>query len=114
MFEISSDQASAIFPIAIGSLAILLAVLNRQLLRCLGRKPSSEAFTTPKFKRSARITEILGRLFLMVMGTGFLIQGVGARFISGEVTYAISLVLLGLSGLIVLVMFGIVLANWKA
>jgi len=44
----------------IGFLIILLALLNKQLLRWIGIKPMSEVFTNPNFQRSARITEKLG------------------------------------------------------
>jgi hypothetical protein len=114
MFQDSVDQTIRIFPLIIGGLAILLALLNKQLLRFIGLKPLSEVFMTPHFQRSAMITEKLGRLFLVVFGVGFLIQGAGPQFLSGEVTYAISLAILGLAGLIVLAMFGVVLAHWKS
>jgi len=114
MFQTSNDQAIAIFPLFMGSLAILLALLNRQLLRFIGLKPLSEVFTTPRFQRSAKITEILGRLFLLVFGLGFLVQGVGPRFLSSEAIYTISIIILGISGLIIIALFGVVLANWKA
>lgn len=114
MFEASNDQAIAIFPLFMGSLAILLALFNRQLLRIIGLKPLSEVFTTPRFQRSAKITEILGRLFLLVFGLGFLVQGIGTRFLSSEAINTASITLLGLSGLIIIAAFGVVLANWKA
>ena len=114
MFQISSDQMIRIAPVIIGGLAILLALWNKQLLRFIGLRPVSEVFTTPRFQRSARINEKLGRLFLVIFGLGFLIQGVGTQFLSGEVTYAVSIAVLGLSGLIMLVMFGVTLAHWKA
>ena len=98
----------------IGFLTVLVALLNKQLLRWMGIKPMSEVFTNPKFQRSARITEKLVRLFLVVFGLSFLIQGIGTQFLSSEVTYIVSITMLGLSGLIILVMFGMVLANWKA
>jgi hypothetical protein len=98
----------------IGVLIILAALLNKQLLRWIGIKSMSEVFTNPKFQRSARITEKLGRLYLVVFGIGFLVQGLGTQFLSSDVTYTISITILGLSGLIILAMFGVVLANWKA
>ena len=98
----------------IGVLLVLLALLNKQLLRWIGIKPMSEVFTTPNFQRSAKITEKLGRLLFVLLGAGFLVQGVGTLFLSSGVTYTVSITLLGLSGLIILAMFGVVLANWKA
>jgi len=74
----------------------------------------SEVFTNPNFQRSARITEKLGRLFLVVFGVGSLVQGVGTQFLSSEVTYTVLITVSGLSGLIILAMFIVVLANWKA
>jgi hypothetical protein len=99
---------------AIGILIILVALFNKQLLRWIKIRPMSEVFTNLKFQRSAKITEILAQIFLVVFGISFLFQGVGARFLSGETTYTISVIILGMSGLIVLTMFIVVLANWKA
>jgi len=83
-------------------------------MRFIGLKPLSEVFTTPHFQRSAKITEKLGRLFLVVFGVGFLVQGVGTQFLSSAVTYTVSITVLGLLGLIILAIFIVVLANWKA
>jgi len=98
----------------IGFLLILLALLNKQLLRRIGIKPMSEVFTNPNFQRSATITEKLGQLLFVVLGAGFLVQGIGSLFLSSKVTYIISITMMGLSGLIILAVFGVVLANWKA
>jgi hypothetical protein len=103
-----------IFLSLIGFLFIILALLNKRLLRWIGIKPMSEVFTNPKFQHSAEITEKLVRLFLVVFGVSFLVQGVGTLFLSNEVTYTVSITVLGFSGLIILVMFVVVLANWKA
>ena len=114
MFQTSNDQMIVIFPLFIGSLAILFALLNRQLLRFIGLKPLSEVFTTPRFQRSARITEKLGRLFLLVFGVGFLVQGVGPLFLPNKAILGVAIATVGLIVLILLAMFGVVLANWKA
>ena len=98
----------------IGFLLILLALLNNQLLRRIGIKPMSEVFTNPNFQRSATITEKLGQLLFVILGAGFLVQGIGSLFLSSKVTYIISITMMGLSGLIILAVFGVVLANWKA
>jgi hypothetical protein len=103
-----------IFLSIIGFLIILLAVFNQQLLRLVKMKPMSEVFTNPKFQQSAKITGMLGQLFLVVFGISFLVQGVGAQFLSSQATYVVSLIVLGTSGLIILAMFIVVLANWKA
>ena len=114
MFQASNEQTIAIFPLLMGSLAILLALFNRQLLRFIKIKPLSEVFTNPRFQRSAKITEKLAQLFLVVFGISFLVQGIGPRFLSSEATYIVSIIVLGLSGLIILAAVGVVLANWKA
>ena len=98
----------------IGILFILLAMLNKQLLRWIGLKPMSEVFTNPKFQRSARTTEKLAQLFWAVFGAGFLVQGIGTQFLSSKLTYIVSIIVLGLIGLIILAMFIVVFANWKA
>ena len=98
----------------IGFLFILLALVNKQILHWMGIKPMSEVFTNPNFQRSAKITEKLGRLFLVVFGVGFLVQGIGTQFQSSEGTYTVSIIMAAASGLILLVMFGVTLANWKA
>jgi hypothetical protein len=107
-------QIESIFPTLLGVSCILLALLNKQLLRLIGLRPLSEVFTTPRFQRSARITEKLGRLFLVIFGIGLLFQGVGTGLLPGGVTYLISIAVLGVSGLILLAMFGVILANRKA
>lgn len=107
-------QIESIFPTLLGVLCILLALLNQQLLRWIGLRPLSEVFTTPRFQRSARITEKLGRLFLVILGIGLLFQGVGPSFLPGGVAYLISIVVLGVSALILLAMIGVILANRKA
>jgi hypothetical protein len=107
-------QIESIFPTLLGVLCILLALLNQQLLRWIGLRPLSEVFTTPRFQRSARITEKLGRLFLVIFGIGLLFQGVGPGLLPGGVSYLISIVVLGLSALILLTMIGVILANRKA
>lgn len=114
MFDILSEPTVKVFPLLIGAVAIVLALLDKQLLSLLGLKPLSEVFTSPRFQKSAKITEKLGRVFLVVFGIGFLAQGVGHLFLPSEVSSVISLVILGLSVLIVLVVIGIHLVYWKA
>lgn len=99
---------------AIGILIILLALFNKLLLRWMKIRLMSEVFSNPKFQRSAKITERLGQIFLVLFGFSFLVQGAGARFLSSELTYTISVIVLGASGMIVFTMFIVVLANWKA
>ena len=98
----------------VGVLSLLLALLNKQLLRWIGIKPMSELFTNPNFQHSARITEKLTRLFFLIFGIGFLFQGLGSPYFSSDIFYKISYAILGLSGLIVLAIIGVNLANRKA
>lgn len=114
MFQGSSYQTIKFFPAILGSLIILLALFNKQLLRFIRLKPLSEVFTVPRFQHSAKITETLGRWVVAMIGIGFLIQGIGPTFLSSGATYTISWIVLGLAGLILLSMLGVVLANWKA
>ena len=114
MFQTSNDQMIVIFPLFIGSLAILFALLNRQLLRFIGLKPLSEVFTTPRFQRSAKITEKLGRLFLLVFGVGSLVQGVGPLFLPNKAILGVAIATVGLIVLILLAMFGVVLAKLES
>lgn len=106
MIQLSTGQTISIFPILMGCLAIVLALLARQFLSLIGLKPRSEVFTNPRFQRSAKITEDLVRLFLLVVGVGFLVQGVGPLFLPDAVTQLVEIVSVGLSVLIVLVVIG--------
>jgi hypothetical protein len=110
----SSNPLVMIIYSAIGILIILAALFNKQLMHWIKIRPMSEVFTNPRFQRSAKITEILAQIFLLVFGISFLFQGVGARFLSSGTTYTVSVIILGISGLIVLTVFIVVLANWKA
>ena len=109
-----NNQPTTILFSFIGFLFILLAILNKQLLHWMGIKPMSELFTNPNFQRSAKITESIGQLVFIFLGTGFLVQGLGNQFLSGELTYIISITIFGLSGILILALVGVVLANWKA
>lgn len=101
------------FWILVGGLTILLGIFNKQMLRILGLKPLSEVFTTPNIKRSSKTIEQIGRWLVITLGLCFLVQGLGAA-IPQDVGYKVSSVLLGLSGLLLFMMFGIAIANWKA
>ena len=113
MIQLSTGQTIAIFPILMGCLAIVLALLNRQILSLIGLKPRSEGFTNPRFQHAAKITENLVRLFLLVVGAGFLVQGVGPLVLPDAVTQLVMIVSMGLSVLIVLVVIGVNLVYWK-
>ncbi len=97
----------------IGFLIILLALFNKQLLRWMKIRPLSEVFINPRFRQSVKVTETLGQLFLVVFGLTWLLQGVGARFLSSETANTASVIILWTSGLILFTMFIVVLANWK-
>lgn len=113
MSQISPETIIRVFQLIIGSLAILAAIFNRPLFRLMGLKPLSEVYTTPRFQQSARLTDRLGRLLLAVIGIAFLIQGVGAQFLSGEAIKNIAIALGALSGLIIVMMVAVVLRNWR-
>ena len=101
------------FWLIIGIVTILLGIFNRQILRLLGLKPTSEVFTTPNLKHSSRIIEKIGRWLVITLGVSFLVQGLG-RVLPNDMTYKISFSLSGLSGLMLLAIIGITIANWKA
>ena len=101
------------FWLFIGVITILLGLLNRRLLRLIGLKPMSEIFTTPNLQRSSRIIEQIGRWLLITLGVGFLAQGLGGA-LPNDISYKISFSSLGLSGLMLLAIIGITIANWKA
>jgi hypothetical protein len=96
-----------------GIIMILLGIFNKQILRLLGLKPMSEILTIPNLKHSSRIVEQLWRWLVITLGVSFLVQGLG-KALPGDMMYKISLVLLGLSGLLLLGGIGITIANWKA
>ena len=102
------------FPIwlIIGSLAIVLGIFNKKVLRFLGLRPMSEVFTTPSLKQSSRVIEQIGRWLVIALGVSFLVQGLGTA-LPDELGNWISSVLLGLSTLLLLAMFGIAIANWR-
>lgn len=96
-----------------GITAILMGIFNKQVLRILGLKPLSEVFTTPNLKHSSKMIEQIGRWLVISFGLSFFVQGLGEALPDG-VGYGISSVLLGLSVLLLLIMFGIAFVNWKA
>lgn len=99
--------------IIVGSLVILMGLFNRQMLRLLRLKPLSEVFTTPNLKHSSRLIEQIGRWLVIILGVSFLVQGLGAVLPDG-LGYRISSVLVGLSALLLLAIFGIAIVNWRA
>lgn len=101
------------FWIVLGTVTLLAGMFSRQLLRRMGVRPASEVMATPNLKHSTRSTEQIGRWLTITLGMSFLVLGLG-QALPGEISYKISFVLLGLSGLMLLTIIGITLANWKA
>ena len=101
------------FWIVLGIIMILVGIFNRQLLRRLGFRPISEVITTPNLKHSTRSIEQIGQWLTITLGISFVVLGLGETLPNG-LSYKISFFLLGLSGLMLLAILGITLANWKA
>jgi hypothetical protein len=107
-------QSSSPFFVLLGVVMIGIGLLSPQLNRWVGLRERSSAFTEPRFQRSARTTENASRIIAILLGIGFLMQGVGGKFLASEITSAVSLLVLGLAGVGVLIMFGVIIANWRA
>jgi len=101
------------FWLIFGLVTILMGIFNRQMLRLLGFKPMSEVLITPNLKHSSRIIEQIGRWLIITLGVSFLVQGLGGT-LPNDMSYKISFALLGFSGLLLLAIIGITIANWKA
>lgn len=114
MFQESTVQSIRLFPLIMGTLAILLGLFGNRLLLAFGLKAMSEMFTNPRFQRSAKVTELLGRGLLIVIGAGFLVEGIGRRLFSAEVVGILSTVLLISSFLLLLAIIGVVIVHWRA
>ena len=97
----------------LGIVTILMGIFNRQLLQLLGYKPMSEVFTAANLKHSSMIIEQLSRWLVIILGIGFLVQGLGGT-LSRDIVSKISFSLFGLSALMLLAIIGITIANWKA
>jgi uncharacterized membrane protein len=101
------------FWLILGTFTILAGIFNRQMLQLLGIKPSSEVLTTPNLKYSSRTVERIGRWLVIILGVSFMVLGLGG-VLPNNISRNISFSLLGLSGLMLLAMIGITIANWKA
>ena len=101
------------FWLTLGTFTILVGIFNRQMLQLLGIKPSSEVITTPNLKYSSRTVERIGRWLVIILGVSFVVLGLGG-VLPNNISHNISVSLLGLSGLMLLTMIGITIANWKA
>lgn len=73
----------------------------------------SEVLMTPNLKHSSRVIEQIGQWLVITLGVSFLVQGLG-RTLPSDITFKVSFALLGLSGLMLLAVIGITIANWKA
>jgi hypothetical protein len=91
-----------------------IGLFSPQLNRWMGFRERSGVFTELRFQRSARITQSLARIVVILLGLGFIMQGVGSRFLASNITSTVSFLALGLAGVGTLVMFGVVIANWRA
>jgi hypothetical protein len=94
------------FWIILGSLLILMGILDRHVQRLLGLRPMSEVFTTPDLKRSSRTIERISRWFVILIGISFLVQGLGT-LLPGNVGNGLSFLLLGLAGVLLLAIFAV-------
>jgi hypothetical protein len=103
------------FPIwlLLGIVMVLTGVFNKQIGRFLGIRSMSEVFVIPNLKRSSQIVEKMGKWLTIVLGTSFLAYGLGT-LLPQDISYKISFFLLGLSGLMILAILGITIANWRA
>ena len=101
------------FWLIFGIVTILVGIFNKQMLRILGYKPMSEVLATPNLKHSSRIIEQIGQWLVITLGASFLVLGLGGA-LPNDISRKISFLLLGLSGLMLLAILGITIANWKA
>jgi len=101
------------FWLFLGMVVILMGIFSKQLLRLLGFKPMSEVVVTPNLKHSSKTIEQIGRWLVITLGVSFLVLGLGGA-LPNNMSYRISFSLLGLSGLMLLAIIGITIANWKA
>jgi hypothetical protein len=107
-------QGSSPFFILLGVVMIGVGLLSPQLKRWMSLRERSSIFTEPRFQRSARTTGFVVRIIEISLGVGFLMHGVGSRFLASEITSTVSFLTLGLAGVGILVVFGLVIANWRA
>jgi uncharacterized membrane protein YbhN (UPF0104 family) len=101
------------FWLFLGMVTILMGIFSKQLSRLLGLKPMSEVIVSPNLKHSSKTIERIGQWLVITLGVSFLILGLGGA-LPNNISYRISFSLLGLSGLMLLAIIGITIANWKA
>ncbi len=96
-----------------GLVLIVLAVMSQRLQRWVGIRPVSQLFTQAGFKRSARLTGVLGQLVLVVLGVTMVVHGAGTAFLPEGTVQIITTVLLVLAWVMVVSLFVTVLTHWK-
>jgi hypothetical protein len=94
---------ASVFLVVAGLLMIALSAFSPVLRRRLGLPEVGAGFTNPRYLRSARITDRLGRLALMLMGLGFVIQGVGGTLLNNQMV-AMIVALIAISVTLVIAM----------
>jgi hypothetical protein len=101
-----------LFWLILGMTMLLMGIFNKKLLRALHLQPMSEVFTTPELKRASRRVEQVARWLVILLGLGFLVQGLGSA-LPEALAQLISSVLFGLSTLLLFAMFGFALVRRK-
>jgi hypothetical protein len=114
MYSIFSEAPYSLIPILAGGLLILVAVFQRPVMRFLRMRPPSELYTLPRLQRSARITEFMSRIMVILFGVFAILQGAGPRLLTPDAVYALSVALIALVGLLLLGVFAVTLVHWKA
>ncbi|HLO16686.1 MAG TPA: hypothetical protein VK206_17765 [Anaerolineales bacterium] len=107
------NNAMLPFWLIFGIVTILMGIFERPILRLLGLKHVSEVLATPNLKHTSRTIEQIVRWLVITLGVSFLVQGLGGA-LPNDISYKISLALLGLSVLLLFAMIGLTIANWKA
>jgi hypothetical protein len=97
----------------LGAVMIFMGIFNRQMMRLLGFKPASEIMVSPNLRRSTKIVEQIGRWLVITLGVSFVVLGLGIVFPS-RISHLISILLLGLSAVMLVAMIAITMINWKA
>jgi hypothetical protein len=101
------------FWLIFGIVTILVGIFNKQMLRILGFKLTSEVLTMSSLKHSSRIIEQIGQWLVITLGASFFVLGLGAA-LPNDISRKISFLLLGLSGLMLLAIIVMTVSNWKA
>jgi hypothetical protein len=97
----------------LGAVMIFMGIFNRQMMRLLGFKPASEIMVSLNLRRSTKIVEQIGRWLVITLGVSFVVLGLGIVFPS-RISHLISILLLGLSAVMLVAMIAITMIYWKA